>query len=297
MRNIVHDLETFGIADVDADKVLIDSHIKEISADVILSRIRFVFKRHGLTGLLKNNNSSKIANQNQIIQYLKQLNPTAQHHSRTWDTYARKMCLWMNILGYIKSSAGGILYEDRGDINLDEVIKLRGKRRRVLFIGDTSPARVIEAVNYIKKHRACSLAHMKSIGFRNACTVLYRFNLIELTTAHHYQINECMFEDRSTIEAVWDEAHKEDSLKYVIEYLSNKPTAPYKEVGKCVAKHFERPWIDETCRVVGGSLSRWVTWLMSRQNEKSPIPKPPGKVSNNKISDKTTTLFQFNKSQ
>jgi len=34
----------------------------------------------------------------------------------------------MNTLGYIKRSADGVLYEDKGDITLDEVIQLSGKK-------------------------------------------------------------------------------------------------------------------------------------------------------------------------
>jgi len=291
VRNIIHDLEQFGIASVSTDKIILDSHIKEISARFILSRIRFVFKRHGLVKLLEKNNSTKIANLQQIIQYLKQLNPTAQHHSRTWDTYANKMCSWMSVLGYILCSDDSVLYKDIGDILEDEVRQLRGKRQKTVFIGDTSPARVIEALNYIKIQGACSYAHMKSTGFRNACNVLHRFRLVELTTAHYYKINKCMFEDCSMIEAVWGEAQKEDSIKYAIEYLTNNPTASFQEVGKCVAKHFERSWVDESCKRVGSGLIQWAIWLMARRNENDPIPKPSGKVSSKNINDKTPTLF------
>ncbi len=299
VRNIIHDLEQFGIANVENDEVLLDSHIKEISSRSILSRIRVVFKRHGLTGLLKTHNSTKAASQNQIIQYLKQLNPTAQHHSRTWNTYANRMCLWMFILGYIDQSSGGILYKDHGDIIEGEVKTFRGRgiRRRVIFIGDASPARVIESLNYIKKNETCSFAHMKSIGLRNACAVLYRFRLVELTPAHYYRVNESIVKDNSAIEAVWNEAQKEESLKYTIEYLSNKPNASNQEVGRCVAEHFKRPWIDNTLRVVGGSLIRWASWLMSRRSLNDPIPKPPGKVSGYEINDNVTNLFQCVKSQ
>src|SRR3990172_6618784 len=99
-RNIIHDLEQFGIAAVDGDGVLLDTHMKELSPRAILARIRIVFRRHALTSLLKENNASKPASQNQIVQYLKQVNPAAQHHSRTWQTYANRMVHWLHTLGF-----------------------------------------------------------------------------------------------------------------------------------------------------------------------------------------------------
>jgi hypothetical protein len=276
VRNISHDLEQFGISVIEGGRVKLDSHIRELSTQSILTRIRFVFKRHGLINLLKENNTSNKATHSQIVQYLKKLNPTAQHRGSTWEFYASRMVSWIYVLGYINRFSDGVLYDDKGDIIENEVKKFRGEKRRILFIGDAPPARVYEALEFLKTHNNMSFAYMKSQGFRNACAVLFRFQLINLTSTHYYQINEEILNKYSTsLEAIWTKAFEEDSLKYVINYLNDNPTASHMEIGKYIAKQFDRPWTDDTCRVTGGSLYRWASWIMSKGDD-GIIPKPPG---------------------
>lgn len=273
--NIARDLEQFGIAVIESGRVKLDPHIRELSTQSILSRIRVVFKRHGLISLLKENNSSNKATPNQIVQYLKTINPAAQHRGPTWETYGNRMVSWIYVLGYINRFSDGVLYDDKGDV-IENEVKFSGEKRRILFIGDAPPARVYEALEFLKTHNNMSFAYMKSQGFRNACAVLFRFQLINSTSTHYYQINEGMLNKYSTsLEAIWTKAFEEDSLKYVINYLNDNPTANHLEIGKCVAQYFKRPWTDDTCRVTGGSLYRWASWIMSREDD-GIIPEPPG---------------------
>ena len=279
--NIARDLEQFGIAVIESGRVKLDPHIRELSTQSILSRIRVVFKRHGLISLLKENNSSNKATPNQIVQYLKTINPAAQHRGPTWETYGNRMVSWIYVLGYINRFSDGVLYDDKGDV-IENEVKFSGEKRRILFIGDAPPARVYEALEFLKTHNNMSFAYMKSQGFRNACAVLFRFQLINSTSTHYYQINEGMLNKYSTsLEAIWTKAFEEDSLKYVIKYLNDNPTANHLEIGKFIAQHFNRPWTDDTCRVTGGSLYRWASWIMSREDD-GIIPEPPGTAFDDK---------------
>jgi len=277
VRNIIHDLEQFGIAQVQGDSALLDSHMKELDPSAVLARIRVVFRRHALTSLLKENNSAKPAYQAQLVQYLKRLNPTAQHHSRTWKTYANRMCLWMSTLGYLQRRNSGFLYDDRGDISREDAQHFRGERKRVVFIGDASPSRVVEALDYLQANGAQSFVRMKSLGFRNACAVLYRFQLIELTPAHDYRVVEGIIDGCSSTECVWEKVQKEDAVMCVVEHLLNKPVALPVEIGRMIAERFERTWTKASCVRVGNSLRQWARWLMSSRDGGKTIPPPPGR--------------------
>lgn len=274
VRNIIHDLEQFGVISIADGQIKIDNHLNDFDERSILSNIRILFKRHAFTELLKNNNTLKPANTEQLITYLKQINPTAQHRIRTWNTYAKRMIIWLQAFGLVRSESDGIRYEDLGDISDSNVGRWGGERKRIVFLGDTSPAKVIEALDLLKQG-AKSQISMKNLGFRNACAVLYRFRLIELTSAGEYQVPECAI-GSSSIKAIWEEAEKEESVRLAIKILNKKPHLSAKQMGKYVAKHFKRDWKPATFQRVGNSLRQWGEWLMASDSDGS-IPPPPGR--------------------
>ena len=210
----------------------------------------------------------------QLITYLKQINPTAQHHIRTWNTYAKRMVIWLQAFGLISRENDGIKYEDLGDISDDDVKRRGGERKRIVFLGDTSPAKVVEAFDLLKQG-AKSQINMKNLGFRNACAVLYRFRLIELTSAGEYRVPECAI-GSSSIKAVWEEVGKEESIRIAIKILNKKPHLSAMQIGEYVAKKFKRNWKHATFQRVGNSLRQWGEWLMTPTSDGS-IPPPPGR--------------------
>ena len=274
VRNIIHDLEQFGVISIADGQIKIDNHLKDFGERSILSNIRILFKRHAFTELLQNNNTLKPANLEQLITYLKQINPTAQHHIRTWNAYAKRMVIWLQAFGLIHSESDGIRYEDLGDISDGDVRRWGGERKRIVFLGDTSPAKVIEAFDLLKQE-AKSQISMKNLGFRNACAVLYRFRLIELTSAGEYRVPECAI-GSSSIKALWEEAGKEKSVRIAIEKLEQKPHLSATQIGKHVAESFGREWKPATFKRVGNSLRQWGEWLMTPSGDGS-IPHPPGR--------------------
>ena len=76
-----------------------------------------------------------------------------------------------------------------------------------MFIGDTSPAKVVETLD-ILRNGTRSKVSMENAGYRNACAVLYRFRLIELTSAGEFRIPEYGTANRLSIESVWAESQQ-----------------------------------------------------------------------------------------
>lgn len=293
VRNIIHDLDQFGIIDIADSKITIDNHLTDLSVKSLLSNIRILFKRHALTELLKKNNSVKAADIEQLITYLKHINPTAQHRIRTWTTYAKKMTTWLQVLGLITLGNSGVIYRDQGDIVDGDIKKWSRERKRVLFIGDTSPAKVVEALD-ILRNGTRSRASMKNAGYRNACVVLHRFRLIELTSAGEFRIPEYSTANRSSIESVWTEANKEDSLREVINKLKEEPSIAPVQIGRFVGESFGRDWKEASWIRIGNSLCQWAGWLMSPVNSDGTLPTPPGRTSSTQDSSQLS-LFTFSR--
>ena len=279
VRNIIHDLDQFGIIDIADSKITIDNHLTDLSVRSLLSNIRMLFKRHALTELLKKNNSVKVADTEQLIAYLKHINPTAQYRIRTWATYAKRMAIWLQALRLITLGNSGVIYRDQGDIVDGDVKKWSGERKRIVFLGETSPAKVVEALDVIRNGTRSKVI-MKNTGYRNACAVLHRFRLIELTSVGEFRIPEYSTANRSSIESVWAEANKEDSLRVVISKLKEGPSMAPVQIGRLVAESFGRDWKEASCTRIGNSLRQWAIWLMSPVNNDGILPTPPGRTTN-----------------
>lgn len=288
IRNILHDLEEFGIISISGADVKIDSHASVIDERSILSAMRLVFKRHALVGILRKHNSAIPATVSKLVAYLKDINPAAQYHTRTWKTYARKLSRWLEALGLIVQHNGGFIYSDRGDIVAIDPVHGRSERRKVVFIGETSPSKVVEALDIVKTSKQTTKS-MKNKGYRNACGVLYRFRLIELTSSGEYRVLDYSTTGLLSREAVWNEAGKEESLKLVIEQLREGPTMTQVRIGELVAQKFGRKWKKTSLVRIGGGLYQWAKWLMTPTDPEGQIPNPPGRSG--KSQDKSQLGF------
>jgi hypothetical protein len=280
VNNIVHDLAQFGIASIEGALVYLDNHISDGSTPGILAHIRLVLRRHALTAVLRQLPKGTPVTQDVLIQFLRRLNPTAKHHSRTWLTYANRMALWLTITGYVRQMESCWLFDDTGEIQDTYSGSLSGKaakRRRIVFLGDAPPGRVVEALEYIRRNSPQSVLKMKSLGYRNACAVLFRFGLVALSTEHNYQLSEYASNTETPLEAVWRKAKDEDTLKEVIGFLQTKPTASSVSIGKAVADSYDRDWTPATLRRTGNSLRQWASWIILG-TQRGEIPPPPGQA-------------------
>lgn len=288
IKNILHDLDQFGVVTAADNKVTVSNYLENLEARTVLSSIRTIFKRHALAEKLKGYNSSKPASPEQIISYLKEVNPTAQYHIRTWRTYGNRMVAWLQALGLVKRTQEGVLFFDSGDISEENSRKWSGEGRRMVFLGDTSPAKVVNALDLLKKGPKSQIS-IKNLGYRNACAVLYRFRLIELTSASKYRVIEHAVE-RLSIESIWNESGKEESIVAVIEYLKSNPSSTPEAIGKYVAQLFSRKWKKASWKRVGNALRQWAQWHMTSSGNNNNIPPAPGRKE---VEDTQLLLFDF----
>jgi hypothetical protein len=186
---------------------------------------------------------------------------------------------WLTATGYLKQYGNDWMYDDAGEIQEDYSRRLSSKGRKpqsVVFIGDAPPARVVEALEYIRQNGPQSVSMMKSLGYRNACAVLCRFGLLEMTPTHEYRLQETHPPTGSSLQAVWEKTTREQTLRSVVELLREKPSASAVAVGQHVAKAHERDWTPATHKRIGNSLRQWTGWLLQGE-QRGAVPEPPGR--------------------
>ncbi len=116
--------------------------------------------------------------------------------------------------------------------------------------------------------------------------------MLELTTAGEYRVPECNITGSSSMEAVWEEASKEESLKLVINKLKEDPSIKPLQIGEFVAESFGRTWKKTSWKRIGNSLCQWALWLMTPTNSGGHIPTPPGRKTRSQDSSQQS-LFEF----
>jgi hypothetical protein len=292
LRNILHDLSVFGIALVARDQATLENHIKEINTWAILSHLRIVLRRHALTQILKQHLAPNIVSQDDLVKYLRRINPAAKHHSRTWRTYANRMAHWLSITGYLKPISNGWVYNDSGEVRREEIQESKKKSREIIFIGDAPPIRAIEALEYIKNNGPQSVSKMKYIGFRNACSVLYQFGLIEYTATHEYRLSELFNDKLTSTENVWRRTKTKQTLTDAINFIKNNPTVTPDAIGAFLCKRHERDWTPSTNKRIGSGIWQWAKWVIDGEFDTS-IPTPPGREGSYPIrEDPQMKLFE-----
>ena len=286
--NVIRDLNMFGIVTVEQSKIKLDSSMETPNQKKILEKLRQVLKSHALTMGLSKRDPGEIITTLDIIQLLKQINPAAQHQEKTWKIYAERMGHWLFVTGYLVQIENDWKLEDQGKVNLEDINKTR-KTHKIgeinTFMGDTSPVRALEALDYLRDKQPLSTEEIRQRGFRNALTVLRGLKMIKYEIGRYWFAELPGFESKSSLEIIWNAAKDEQTIQLVIDYLKEYPTSDGEGIGRFVSEEFKRDWSAGSARRVGNGLRQWASWVMKGTRE-GKIPEPPGRtrtVSKNQL--------------
>lgn len=271
--NVVRDFKMFGIATVENSMIRLASSMEASDQEVILQRLRHVLRSHALTMRLSKRDPGEIIRTLDIIDLLKQINPTAQHQEKTWKVYAEKMEQWLSVTGYLVQIGTGWKFEDHGKVNLENA-KTGGI---TVFIGGTSPAKTVEALDYLRNNQPLSNKEMEEKGFRNALAVLRGLRVVKHELGKYSIVELSQLESKSSLEIVWDAACREKTLQVVVDYLRDHPTTDGRTIGKFVNLKFTRNWASGSELRVGNSLRRWASWILIGKQQRQ-IPEPSGRI-------------------
>ena len=278
--NVIRDLNMFGIAIVEQSRIRLDSAMSASDRETILWKLRDVLQSHALTIGLSKRDRGEIITPLDIIHLLKQINSAGQHQEKTWKIYAERMGYWLSVTGYLVHIKNGWRLEDQGKVNLEEIDKTRKSYKIgeiTVFRADTSPAKTVEALDYLKGKQPLSIKAMKEKGFRGAATVLRALKVVKPVPGGYSLPESAESQLKSSIELIWEAAIREQSVQSVVKYLRKHPTADGESVGRFVMQKFNRAWSDSSVKRVGNSLYQWASWVMKGMREEK-IPEPPGRT-------------------
>ena len=240
--NVIRDLRMFDIATVDQLEVRLAPSMKTSDQETVLQRLRHVLRNHALTLRLSKRDLGEIITTLDIINLLKEINPTAQHQEKTWKVYAEKMEYWLSVTGYLIQVGKDWKFEDQGKVNLESIDKT-GKGAGVTgFIGDTSPIKTLEALDYLRSNQPLSAKETQKKGFRNGVAALRGLGVVKNELGSYSIIELTEFESRSSLEILWSAACNEQRIQLVIDYLKEHPAADGKSIGNYISRKFKCNW-------------------------------------------------------
>ena len=286
--NVIRDLNMFRIAAVDQSKIKLATSMEASNQLKILQRLRHVLQSHALTIGLSKRSVEEIITTFDIIQLLKQINPAARHQEKTWKAYAERMGHWLCVSGYLVEEDGYWKLEDQGEVNLEKINKTR-KTHKIgesnAFMADTSPAKTLEALDYLRNNHSLSIEEIWQKGFRNAFSILRVLKLVKYESGKYRFDALVGHESKTSLEILWDTSKKQPTVDMVISFLSDHPTADGATVGMFVNTKLRRAWSVSSARRVGNGLRQWAIWILSGRN-RAGIPEPLGRAKsqpNNQI--------------
>ena len=274
--NVIRDLNMFRMATVEQSKIRLDLSMEAPNQESILQKLRQVLKSHALTMELSKQDPEVFITTHDIIQLLKRINPTAQHQEKTWKLYAERMEHWLFATGYLVRMENDWKFEVRGKVNPEHIKKTR---KITIFIGDTSPAKAVEALDYIRISQPLSIQKINKKKLRNAARTLRGLGLVKPELGTYAFVGPTEFASKSSLEVIWAAACDEKAVKSVIYYLKEHPTVDGQTVGEFVNQEFNRDWSVASKKRVGNGLRQWALWVMNGMRGEE-IPEPPGRTKN-----------------
>lgn len=277
IQNIGSDMIMFGVANREAGLYWLSDDILDANETGILNAIREKFKKHAFTHAFKEKSSHSSVTVGILVDTLKQLFPDNKYAETTWHSYTVRLCRWLELCGFIEVSGNGWIYRDQGHVITERLKSERRRRKSNIFTAPASPALVLETLNWLKEMGNVPKDGDKPKGYRNALTVLNRFELVIIDN-NNYTLNFDRLNKFSNFsEAIWISANSESILLEVVKFIELNNDISGKDIGNGLAAKYDLSWTDASRIRNGGSIRQWAYWLHEGKAT-SEIPKCPGRT-------------------
>lgn len=277
VQNTVHDLVMYGVVRESDKGILLHPDMVSASRDMILDRIRLVLKNHALYLALSSFQNVRVFNIDDLVGALKRSNPTAQHRSRTWMSYADRMGQWLCAAGLLELDPNGWIMRDLGTPDsLYTTHRGRNGRRlrpRKAFQGEAPPERVIACLDWLRSAPETTLSEARKKGYRNALSVLVRFGLVQTNIPTRDSIRRTQAGVASQ-PLVWKAAWRDPTLRQISTWLREQPSISGLEIGKRLLEHRGELSTDASASRSGNGLRRWANWMIAGDEHAPPPPIP-----------------------
>lgn len=186
------------------------------------------------------------------------------------------MCRWLELCGYLHLSKGNWIYKDQGEVISEWTKTERNRRKGNVFTAPASPSLTLEVLNWIIDKNSIGKKEEKSKGYRNALSILSRFEIIRSEEDRYIveQDKVSKFPDRKGL--LWLSANAEEVLLDVVKLMEANENISGKEIGEYVANEYDLAWTDASQMRNGGAIKQWAYWLYQSKFI-SGIPEIPSK--------------------
>ncbi|KPL87561.1 restriction endonuclease [Herpetosiphon geysericola] len=282
--NIIRDLIMFGAAKGSQSQVLLDQSVPSSSPIDILRRLRHVFKRHALTIELSKNKQDAYITLQDIITILKQINPAAQHNENTWKVYAERMLHWLLATGYVVENDNDWIFKDKGDVVITSFRKVLRRVTKNAFLSASSPAKTLEAFQWLNKNQPQSRLDIKIAGYRNAIMILRSLKLVKNEKKLFTTIFERNSPDEDLLKLLWQSINEDRSIQNVLRFMQNNPYATGSDIGRFINQEYKKNWTTSSEQRNGNVLRKWGIWLLEGSKSDN-IINPISKSDKEKFSN------------
>lgn len=294
--NVVHDLMMYGVAIKETDGIKLDPKVEKADAESVLRRLRQVFATHAVTLNLKKLEKGFVITQDEMVEILQGINPTAQHREKTWKAYSNRISHWLAATGFVTPDPDGfgMVVNDIGDVNSDFTkISVGYYNEEHFFIGDSSPAYALQAIQWLmdNPNPVTSWSEFYINELRNAAQSIRNLGIMA-NSKGRYVITEKYKSYNSPLEILWQAANDDKTLKQARDFLKLYPSASGRELGIFLKNDLKRNWSDASIARVGNSLRQWSRWLILGEKSKD-IPEPLGARYKKPSDMRQGKLFDF----
>ena len=277
IQNIGSDMIMFGVAKRESGLYSLSEDVKTCTEIEILRAIREKFSKHAFTYAIKDKSSHSVANVNALIDILRQLYPENKYADKTWHAYTVRLCRWLELCGFIEPSINGWIFKDQGDVVTERIQSERRRRKSNLFTAPASPGLTLETLNWLIQKGSVGKNETKPKGYRNALSVLKRFELIFVDGEEYFVDEEKVKKFSERREALWIGANTEEVLLDIVKLLESDNQLSGKDIGDFIAEKHSLTWTDASRVRNGGAIRQWALWLYEGRNS-SEIPACPGRT-------------------
>lgn len=274
IQNIGSDMIMFGVATRESGEYALSEDINTCSEIEILRAIREKFSKHAFTYAIKDISSHSVANVSSLIDVLKQLYPDNKYADKTWHTYTVRLCRWLELCGFIESSGNGWFFRDQGGVVIERIQLERKRRKSNIFTAPASPALALETLDWLIEKRSVGKNEAKPKGYRNALSVLKRFELIFVEDEKYFVDEAKMQKFPEKKEALWISANSEEVLLDAEKLLESDNKLSGKDIGDFIAEKHDLNWTEGSKVRNGGAIRQWALWLHQGRNSHE-IPEFP----------------------
>jgi hypothetical protein len=279
IQNIGSDMIMFGVANREAGLYTLSADILNGNETSILKAIREKFKKHAFTHAFKEKSTQSSVTVSVLIDTLKQLFPDNKYAEKTWHSYTVRLCRWLELCGFIEVSGNGWIYKDRGNVVTERLKTERRRRKSNIFTAPSSPASVLDTLNWLEEKGKVAKKGDKPKGYQNALTVLRRFELVVIENNNYVLELDRLHKFSNYSEAIWIGANSESILLEVVKLIEANSDISGKNIGSIIADKYELSWSDASRLRYGGAIRQWAYWLHEGKII-SEIPKCPGRTDN-----------------